>query len=335
LEKACPPGHVLIDRYTFEGVSMFVEARKMRDVPTKDVSDLDKERQLEALHEKLGVNPNEAGTYFEIGRVHMELNEVHEAFYYFERALKLDPTNTAVKVAYAETGLKVKEAETISVKGKRMRIEAYEVTGLKSPLDNRAKVPQAVYDGFHAVVEQLHIPDDLILPVEALDSSIGHAKTVALLAAALSAELRVSDLDKQDIVDAAYVADIGKQAIPHHLLNRRGSLSTGELELVKMHSVEGSKILRNMGYDKEAMLNIVLHSHENYDGGGYPDGLKGNAIPLGARIVAVADAYDALTSWRPYRDPWERNAALDELRRQAQRGVYDPDVVQALARILS
>jgi HD-GYP domain-containing protein (c-di-GMP phosphodiesterase class II) len=83
------------------------------------------------------------------------------------------------------------------------------------------------------------------------------------------------------------------------------------------------------------MIKIVQHSHENFSGTGYPDGLKGEDIPLGSRIVAVADAYDALISWRPYRDAWERHVALDEIGRGVGKGLYDPKVVDALIKIMS
>jgi len=82
------------------------------------------------------------------------------------------------------------------------------------------------------------------------------------------------------------------------------------------------------------MLKIIHHSHENVDGSGYPEGLKGEEIPLGSRIVAVADAYDALTSWRPYRERIDRNAALDEIHRSVKKGLYDPQVEQILARLM-
>ena len=85
----------------------------------------------------------------------------------------------------------------------------------------------------------------------------------------------------------------------------------------------------------ETMLAMVEHSHERYDGGGYPGGLRGEAIPAGSRIIAVADAYDALTSWRQYREPWESAAALAEIRGEMEKGAYDPAVVAALARLIT
>ena len=119
-----------------------------------------------------------------------------------------------------------------------------------------------------------------------------------------------------------------------HLLNRRGAFSSTEFELVKQHPAEGVRLLRSMGYESEPLLAMVRDSHEAWDGSGYPNGLRGEDIPRGARIVAVADTYDALTSWRPTREPWARDAALDEIREGGAVGRYDPEVVAALTKLL-
>ncbi|MGH7250844.1 MAG: HD domain-containing phosphohydrolase, partial [Nitrospiraceae bacterium] len=337
LEKACPMGRVLIDRETFEGVQQFVDVRRLRDLPDKDVNDLDleRERRLESLHTELDAQPSNPKLLYEIGRVHLELDEVHEAFSYLERALQLGPHDNAVKLAYAETGMKLKEMEKISVKGKRNRIEAYEVLGLKDPLTNREKIPERVYEEYHQVMDLIQVSDDVLLPVEAMDGSIGHGKVVALLSFAVATMLGISESDKRELLLASFLADIGKQIVPYHLLNRKGRLATGEFETVKKHALESAKILRSMGYESDVLTEAVLHSHESYDGSGYPDGLAGEKIPIGARILGVMDAYDALTSWRPYREPWERHAAFDEIRRGAAKGIYDPKVVQALGSLLT
>lgn len=335
LQTACSPGKVLIDRFTYKGVDRFIEARRLRDLATRETQDVGKERQLEALHEQLAQQGDDPGLFFEIGRVHLDLKEVPEAFSYFERALRLDPDNMTIKVAYADAGMKLKEAQQISVKGKRNRVEVFEVVGLKNPLDDRDKFPQRFSEEYKSVLDLIPIPDDVILPVEALDASIGHAKVVATIAYAIAGVFRLSDIEKLDILQAAFLADIGKQAVPYHLLNRPGGLSTGELDLVKMHPVEGTKILRSMGYENETIIRMVLHSHENFNGSGFPDGLAGEQIPLGARIIAVADAYNALTSWRPYRDPWDRRAALDEMRRSVAKGLFDPKIVETLVTLMT
>ena len=335
LEKACAPGKVLIDRYTYETVSLFVGARKKRDLPVKDIAEGEKERQLEALHEQVSVEPTNALNYFHIGQIHLDLNEPVEALQYFEKALQVDPGDTKVKLAYAEAGLKIRESEKINIRGRRQRIEAYEVIGIKDPFEDTKKVSQKFAQEYRYVQNLLQIPGDVTLPVEALDGSIGHSKMVAIFAYALASYFGLPDKDKLDILHAGFLADIGKEIVPHHLLNRMGSLSSWELDMVKMHPVEGARTLRKLGYDNETMIKIVHHSHEKFNGTGYPGGLKGEDIPLGSRIVAVADAYDALISWRPYRDPWERHVALDEIGRGVGKGLYDPKVVDALIKIMS
>ena len=114
-----------------------------------------------------------------------------------------------------------------------------------------------------------------------------------------------------------------------------GSLNEDEIKEVQKHPVEGTKILKKMGYDSELLLNIVKHSHENFNGTGFPDGLKGEDIPLGSRIIAVVDTYAALTSWRPYREKWDRDVALDDIKQGADKGLYDPKIVETLVHLLS
>jgi HD-GYP domain-containing protein (c-di-GMP phosphodiesterase class II) len=335
LQNACAPGKVLIDRYTYETINLFVDARKKRDLPVRDVVEGEKERQLEELHEKVAAEPNNALNVFNIGQIHLELNEPVEAMEYFERALQLDPSDTRAKLAYAEAGLKIRESEKINIKGRRQRIEAYEVIGIKDPFDDRKKVSMKFAQEYRYVQNLLQIPAEVTLPVEALDGSLGHSKMVAIFAYAMASYFGLTDKEKLDILHAGFMADIGKEIVPHHLLNRMGSLSSWELDMVRMHPVESARTVRKMGYDNEEMIKIIHHSHECFSGTGYPDHLKGEDIPIGARIVAVADAYDALISWRPYRDPWERHVALDEIGRGVGKGLYDPKVVDALIKIMS
>jgi HD-GYP domain-containing protein (c-di-GMP phosphodiesterase class II) len=333
LEKACCPGKVLVSGETYEGISDFMLARKKRDIPTLE-EDPEKERKLETLHARLTEAGSDPEVYYEIGSVYLQLREYGMALENFEKALEGDNASTRFKVAYAEAGLKLRECETIAVKGKRKRIEAFEILGLKDPLDNRDKIPAKFIENFRKAVDLIQIPEDIILPVEALDGCIGHSKAVAVLAFAMASQFDLSDREKADLVNAAYVADLGKEIIPHHLLNRRGSLTASEFEIVRNHPVESTKMLRKMGYENASMLELIQHSHEYFNGRGYPHGLAGQRIPFGSRIIAVADAYDALTSKRPYRDPWERQSALEEIRRGVEKGMYDPNVADVLFRLL-
>jgi HD-GYP domain-containing protein (c-di-GMP phosphodiesterase class II) len=304
------------------------------DVSTTVFADPKIEQYLVQLHTRITDNPKDAPALYEIGRIHLDQREPADALFYFERALEIDQENKDYKVAYAEAGMKAHETERLKVKGKRQRVEAYEVIGLKDPLLNRDKIPQKFYDQFHAVLEQIKIPPDLVLPVEALDGSIGHSKTVAMLSYAIGQTLGLQEKEKKDLLMAGFFADIGKEIVPHYILNRGGSLSSTEFELIKTHTAESTRVMKTMGYQNESALQIVRHSHECFNGTGYPEGLKGDKIPLGSRIVAVADAYDALTSKRPYRDSWERRASLDQIDRGVEKGLYDPKVAQAMHTLL-
>jgi putative nucleotidyltransferase with HDIG domain len=334
LEKVCTPERILIDAQTYNDISHVVDARKKMDVSTTVFADPKTEQFLVQLHARISANPQDAGAYYEIGRIHLDLKEPHEALYYFERALEFDKENKDIKVAYAEAGMKAHEAERLNVKGKRQRVEAFEVIGLKDPLMDRDKIPQKFYDEFRSAVDLIKVPADVVLPVEALDGSIGHSRTVALLSYAMAQALGLPEKDKKDILLAGFFADIGKEIIPHYILNRGGSLSSTEFDLIKTHTAESARVMKSMGYENEAALQIVRHSHESFNGTGYPDGLNGDKIPIGSRIVAVADAYDALTSKRPYRDSWERHSSLDQIDRGVEKGLFDPKVVQALHKYM-
>src|SRR5438094_7220865 len=126
---------------------------------------------------------------------------------------------------------------------------------------------------------------------------------------------------------AALLHDTGKIAVPEHILNKPGPLTPAEFEKMKRHAPIGAEILSSIAFPYP-VVPIVRHHHENWDGTGYPDRLKGEAIPLGARILSVIDCFDALTSDRPYRRRMSDTQALAIVRER--RGVmYDPAIVDA------
>jgi HD-GYP domain-containing protein (c-di-GMP phosphodiesterase class II) len=164
-------------------------------------------------------------------------------------------------------------------------------------------------------------------------ATAAHALRVKHLAVAVTREACVGD----DVLIAAIHAaaplhDIGKLGVPDSLLNKPGPLSADEYDLVKRHASMGADILA--GLERGGPLaRIVRHHHESWDGSGYPDALHGAAIPIGARILAVVDCYDALTSERPYRQPLSHATAMEML--AAGRGtVYDPAILDAFFRVV-
>jgi HD-GYP domain-containing protein (c-di-GMP phosphodiesterase class II) len=131
---------------------------------------------------------------------------------------------------------------------------------------------------------------------------------------------------------AALLHDVGKVGVPDEILHKPGPLSQREWEIMRQHPIVGERILRaipGMG----AVARIVRHEHERWDGGGYPDGLAEDEIPIGSRIILACDAYHAMTSDRPYRRAMPHSAALTELSRNAGTQ-FDQEVVQALVGYL-
>jgi putative nucleotidyltransferase with HDIG domain len=154
----------------------------------------------------------------------------------------------------------------------------------------------------------------------------GHIRRVQHLALALARELGVRDTNQLQALEAsALLHDTGKLAIPEHILNKPGKLTRGEFDKMKEHASVGADILSSIQFPYP-VVPIVRHHHESWDGSGYPDGLKGIEIPVGARILAVVDCYDALTSDRPYRPRMSNEDAIAILI-QRRGTMYDPLVV--------
>jgi HD-GYP domain-containing protein (c-di-GMP phosphodiesterase class II) len=173
----------------------------------------------------------------------------------------------------------------------------------------------------------------LAAAVEAKDStSVGHAKRVADHALAIGRNMALSKRELQRIEHAALLRDIGKVDIPHWLLNKPEPLSQDEFDRIKAHARTGSEMALAAPFLARCS-EIILHHHEHWNGSGYPDGLKGEDIPLGSRIVAVADDYDAMVSDRPYHKALPTAVAAGYIRDGA--GVeYDPAVVESFLSIL-
>lgn len=157
----------------------------------------------------------------------------------------------------------------------------------------------------------------------------GHARRVAFYASLLADRLCLSAAEKRQARLAAFLHDIGKIGVPSSLLARRGLLDAGERSEVERHPEVGARLIAPLGVSA-GLVAAVRHHHERWDGCGYPDHLAGDAIPLTARIIAIADAFDAMTSGRPDRAPLDRMAALAELVHCAG-SQFDPTLVKEFA----
>ncbi len=173
--------------------------------------------------------------------------------------------------------------------------------------------------------------DPLRLLVERLDSedpaTAAHGRAVARWCSRIAARLRLARDEQAYVVRSGQILDIGKLLVPDELLRAARPLLAAERITVAEHVLEGERLLAE--YELLAYRDGVRFHHERWDGRGYPDGLRADAIPLVARIVAVADAYDAMTGQRSYRFPMTPDRALLEIER-GRGGQFDPEIVDVM-----
>ena len=156
-----------------------------------------------------------------------------------------------------------------------------------------------------------------------------HSREVAELAMAVAERLELDPLGLFNVRYGALLHDVGKISVPKSILQKPGKLTPEEWKIMREHTVRGQEMLDRVGGSLRAVGRIVRHSHEHFDGRGYPDGLSGEAIPVESRIVAAADAWNAMTTSRPYRRALSVEVAADEMKR-CSGSHFDPEVVVAL-----
>jgi len=208
------------------------------------------------------------------------------------------------------------------------------LTAISYLINERAKLYQSA---IRAESELRELLDSLVVAfANALDAksswTMGHSQRVATYALAIAKELGVSHDEMEMLKIGSLLHDIGKLGTYDVILDKVDQLTKEEWELIKMHPAKGADILEPIKHLRPAMPIIKYH-HERMDGGGYPEGLKGHAIPLPARILCVADSFDAMTADRPYKRALGREDALVHLRTKAGTQ-FDPEVVSAFLKVL-
>lgn len=172
----------------------------------------------------------------------------------------------------------------------------------------------------------------LALAIDAKDQTAqSHIRRVQVYATSIARGLGMSDTEIQGVKTAALLHDIGKLAVPEHILSKPGPLTQEEFQKIRVHPQVGAEIISAVPFPYP-VAPLILSHHERWDGKGYPQGLKGEEIPLGARILSVVDYYDALTSDRPYHKAMAHDAALSLLQQEAGRAL-DPAVVQMFIKM--
>ncbi|HEY8910714.1 MAG TPA: HD-GYP domain-containing protein [Desulfosporosinus sp.] len=174
----------------------------------------------------------------------------------------------------------------------------------------------------------------LVQALEAKDTyTSGHSERVGKLAVAMAEEMKMGEEKIQSLKYAAVLHDVGKIGVSEIILQKDGKLLDTEWEAVRSHPVIGQTIIKGIKFLLD-IGHVVRHHHERYDGNGYPDGIKGEEIPLESRIIAVADTYDAITSDRSYRKGKTHDEAIEELKRVAGSQL-DPELVHVFCKVVT
>jgi putative two-component system response regulator len=173
----------------------------------------------------------------------------------------------------------------------------------------------------------------LALTVEARDPyTHGHCQRLAAYALLVGERIGASDEQLSALSVGGYLHDVGKIGVPDAVLFKPCGLESDEYEVVKRHTIIGDRLCGDLRA-LALVRPIVRHHHERLDGSGYPDGLRGDAVPLLAQVIAIVDAYDAITTSRPYREALPADRAFDQLSKDAKSGLLNPDLVEVLAAL--
>lgn len=197
---------------------------------------------------------------------------------------------------------------------------------------NKVELYYSVFDEIEKMLQDkekdmLNSMRTLLMVINAKDRyTYGHSERVMHYAMQIGKKMALWEWELQDLTVGALLHDIGKIELSREVLNKNGNLTTAEWELIRLHPSWGADMIRPVS-SFGGVVDIILYHHENYNGSGYPEGKKGESIPVGARILRLADSFDAMTTNRPYKDTKPLSLAIKELK--SLSGVfYDPEVVE-------
>ncbi len=206
-------------------------------------------------------------------------------------------------------------------------------TDLLKTIAQRTEEMRAEQRGGAGLDETEEIVFALAQAVEQRDANTGnHCERLSFISVALGIALGLDRVSLLALHRGGYLHDVGKVGIPDAILFKPGKLTEEEWVTMRSHPARGEDICRHLTA-LGPVLPIIRHHHERWDGSGYPDGLRGNQIPLLARILQIADIYDALTSARPYKAAFTATEAIDIMRAETERGWRDPRIFQLFTRL--
>lgn len=336
IEKKCEPGKITIDDATFNECKDVFEVRTVSALTSyTQFENQSLVNEIKSLLDEIQLSPKDAELRVAVAKRLLKANDPEQAATHLKLAMELDPENSDVKVAFADNAVALESQKEVAARDRHSSVQLHEIVAFKNPLENCKQLPYTLLADLEPKVDKLvAFPEDLVLPIECIDGSVGFARLTGITAYLIADRMGMVDQEKHEILEAGYLSEIGKTIVPENILNRNGGLTEDDFTHIHMHPREAVRKLRNTGYENERMLELIECHHENFDGSGYPAGINGDNIPLGARIIAVAEEYISLTSKRSYRDPWDAKAAANEITKQAQAGKFDPEIVQTLSQIV-
>jgi len=229
----------------------------------------------------------------------------------------------------ASLGDELRTAAAIRERSRRLMIDLHADARMGKSIDTVRCAPVV-----NEVVESIHRNRDALVSLVRLkmadDYTYMHSVAVCALMVSLGRQAGLDDEECRDAGMAGLLHDLGKAAMPIEVLNKPGKLTDAEFAVMREHPVRGWQMLRDAGVTSEPVLDVVRHHHERFDGTGYPDGLSGEALSRYARMGALCDVYDAITSNRPYKQAWDPAEAIAQM--ASWKGHFDPDLLKMFIR---
>jgi len=243
-----------------------------------------------------------------------------------------NPVIQSLRPATVSAAAEFARAAQICTQGKQAVVSMFQEARMGNTVDT-AGAQQLVEDITDSVSRNPNALISLARLKTADDYTYMHSVAVCAMMIALARQLSLTDAQTRSAGVAGLLHDLGKALMPMDVLNKPGKLTDAEFSVIKSHPAQGHKLLMAGGVTDPAALDVCLHHHEKMDGSGYPNQLKGDAISLFAKMGAVCDVYDAITSNRPYKAGWDPAESLRKMAEWAN-GHFDPTVFQAFVKSL-
>ncbi len=323
LESLCPPGSLLIDEETYQQTKHFIKVREFcNDETQRDGRRSNVESDIQLLQQQLTQQPKNVELMVQLANKLLQHGEAEQAKDWFAKAMHLKPDLDDVKIGYAEASMQVSQHH-IRLKGRSDAVMLYEVVGLRDFLLSPA-IPARLRQEFGHIIEQNSIPSELIWPTEIISGQLGHAARTSLLSYALADKLNVGERERQALLTASFLHNCGHQIVPHSVLTKTAALTKEDIQSIQLHPEESVRVMIQHGYDDAMAIECVRNCN------------TGSSAPISqiARILSIAEVYEALTDFRPWRDRWLPQSALEEMRVDVRNGKFDAKTFDAFEEMI-